>query len=112
MERPSLAGLPRVPSSVQYVVRNYMPGDEIAWTDIQTEADQYNVIRADLFDQQFGSDPAALAARILIAVSGTGELVGTGAAWWGSSPEDLWGRAHWLAVRPSWQRQGIGRRFS
>jgi GNAT superfamily N-acetyltransferase len=109
MERPTLDGLPPLSGGADFAVRDYQAGDDLAWRRIQAEADLHNAITPDLFAREFGDVASQHANRILFAVTPTGEPVGTAAAWWGSSPTDWWGRVHWVAVRPAWQRKGIGR---
>lgn len=109
MERLTLDDLPRCETSSVFTIREYQPGDEVSWTYIQTDADRYNSIKSTLFAHEFGSDQSEHKRRILFAVTPDQELVGTSAAWWGSSSADEWGRVHWVAVLPRWQRRGIGR---
>ena len=111
MERPTLDQLPRCANEPSCTLRAYQPGDDALWARIQSEADRYNTITSSLFAHEFGSDASEHSRRILFAVSTNHEVVGTSTAWWGSSPADEWGRVHWVAVRPSWQRQGFGRKL-
>lgn len=109
MERTTLDNLPQSTEVAGCVIRGYQSGDEFTWTQIQTEADRHSTITSALFATEFGVDVRQLSDRILFAVVPTFGPVGTAAAWWGSSPMDRWGRVHWVAVRPAWQRRGIGR---
>jgi GNAT superfamily N-acetyltransferase len=109
MERLTLDALPPHASGSASTIRGCQSGDEIAWRRIQTEADRYNTITSSLFTDQFDTNTSEHSRRILFAVSPNGEAVSTSAAWWGSSPSDIWGRVHWVAVLPEWQRRGIGR---
>lgn len=111
MERPTLDQLPWCANKPPCTLRAYQPGDDVSWTRIQADADRYNTITSALFYREFGSNSFEHARRILFAVSPNNEVVGTSAAWWGSSPTDDWGRVHWVAVQPSWQGQGIGRKL-
>jgi GNAT superfamily N-acetyltransferase len=109
MERPTLDSLPSPTGCSDCIIRGYESGDEVSWRHIQSEADLYNVITPDLFAREFGNVLFHHANRILFAVTPTSEPIGTAAAWWGASPIDDCGRVHWVAVRPAWQRRGIGR---
>jgi GNAT superfamily N-acetyltransferase len=111
MERVTLDDLPLSADAANCTIRGYQSGDEAAWTQIQTEADRHNTITPALFTREFGNVVDHLAERVLIAVLPASGLVGTAAAWWGSSPTDRWGRVHWVAVHPAWQRRGIGRKL-
>lgn len=109
MERLSLESLPVLVEPAGWGVRAYQSGDDVNWTTIQTEADRYNVIGRDLFWHEFGRDKRDLSERVLFVWNTVDGVVGTAAAWWGSSASDPWGRVHWVAVRPSFQRRSLGR---
>ena len=111
MERLTLDNLPSPADEGALTIRSYRSGDEIAWASIQAAADRYNMITPSLFIREFGCNFSEHTKRILFAVSPRKELVGASAAWWGSSSADQWGRVHWVAVLPAWQRQGIGRKL-
>jgi len=111
MERATLEDLPLSADAANCAIRGYQSGDEVAWTRIQKEADRHNTITAALFTREFGDSLSQLGARVLFAVVPASGLVGTAAAWWGASPTDRWGRVHWVAVQPAWQRRGIGRKL-
>ncbi len=111
MERATLDELPLIPEAANCSIRGYQSGDETAWVHIQSEADRYNTITSALFTNEFGNVVDQLAERVLFAVVPASGLIGTATAWWGSSPTDRWGRVHWVAVQPAWQRQGIGRKL-
>jgi GNAT superfamily N-acetyltransferase len=109
MERPTLRDLPSVPTPRGFSIRGYRPGDEAAWTEIQTAADRFNHITPELFGNVFGSDVHVLHQRVLFADDAEGRPVGTAAAWWKTGPLDRVGRVHWVAVVPEYQERGIGR---
>lgn len=111
MERATLDYLPLSERAANCAIRGYRPGDEVAWTQIQTKADKHNTITTALFAREFGDDVSELAERVLFAVVPEYGLVGTAAAWRGTSSADRRGRVHWVAVQPAWQRRGIGRRL-
>jgi GNAT superfamily N-acetyltransferase len=111
MERVTLDNLPSHTDTASCIIREYEFGDEVTWTQIQSEADRHNTITSTLFAREFGDVVGQLADRILFAVVPTSGTVGTAAAWWGSSPKDSWGRVHWVAVQPAWQGRGIGRKL-
>ncbi len=111
MERATLDKLPLNTDAANCSIRGYQSGDETAWTHIQRDADRYNTITSALFTKEFGSVVNQLAERVLFAAVPASGFVGTATAWWGDSPTDRWGRVHWLAVQPAWQRLGIGRKL-
>ncbi|MBC8103679.1 MAG: GNAT family N-acetyltransferase [Cytophagales bacterium] len=115
MTRASLADLPaRPPLPEGITIRAFTGSAEAArWTAVQRDAEPFLTISDDLFVREFGSDDAAIASRCLAAVeTTTGEMVAAASAWHGGDPgargED-WGRLHWVAVRPAYQRRGIAR---
>ena len=109
MERLTLDGIPDSPLPSGCAIRRYSPGDEVAWTAIQSAADEYNVITPELFAAAFGTDGLELRQRILFAADTNGALVGTSSAWYGEPPLRSWGRVHWVAVLPEYEGRGIGR---
>ncbi len=109
MERMALEDLPATPELPGWGIRGYQSGDDVHWTEIQREADQYNVITPILFDREFGHDERTLSQRVLFAWNDTDGAVGTAAAWWGTSAGDPWGRIHWVAVKPRFQGRSLGR---
>lgn len=110
MTRATLERLPDAPLPTGFTLRWYVPGDEAHWLRIHEAADRLNRITPELFRQQFGGDAAALAQRQCYALSPGGDVVGTGSAWWNDAFEGgRWGRVHWLAVLPEFQRRGLGK---
>ncbi|MES2460184.1 MAG: GNAT family N-acetyltransferase [Armatimonadota bacterium] len=115
MTRNTLQNLPpRLPLPPNIVLRR-MTGTEEAgdWTGVQREAEPFFTISDDLFIREFGKDVPAIPVRCLLAVdTETGSAVGSSSAWHGGDPGARgrdWGRLHWVAVRPSYQRRGIAR---
>lgn len=117
MTRLSLAHLPaRVPLTPGISLRPMTGPDEAAaWTAVQRSAERFETIGDTLFDREFGGaeDEDAIPVRCLLALdTETGEAVGTASAWHGGDPGARgrdWGRLHWVAVRPAYQRRGIAR---
>ena len=116
MVRGDLEGLPRHAVPDGYAIRPYARGDELAWVRIQSAADAYNVIVADLFRAQFGDDTAELGRRLFMleaptaAAVGSGTAIGTAAAWFGGARRDPEvGRVHWVAIHPAHQGRGLAK---
>jgi GNAT superfamily N-acetyltransferase len=110
MVRGDLEGLPRHALPEGFVIRPYAPGDELAWVRIQSAADAYNVIVADLFRAQFGDDTRELGRRLFMLEDPRGTAIGTAAAWFGGArrgPEA--GRVHWVAIHPAHQGRGLAK---
>lgn len=115
MTRASLIDLPERPLLMPGIAIRGMNGlaEAERWTQIQREADPFHTISDDLFSREFGMDDAVITSRCLIAAdTATGEAVAAASAWFGGSfgarGED-WGRLHWVAVCPAYQRRGIAR---
>lgn len=108
MIRSLVAGdrLPDAPPGLAF--RAFQRGDEHVWADIQSSTGQYRSASVELFECQFGTDFDSHSDRIAFVYSDT-QPVAVAAAW---TPEPSvskdWGRIHWVAVRPLFQRRGIG----
>jgi ribosomal protein S18 acetylase RimI-like enzyme len=110
MVRDNLEGIPEFAMPAGYSLRWYQPGDEENWFLIQAAADQFNEITRELFQRQFGSDQRLLAMRQCYLVDAQGKAIGTGSAWFNDNFEgEKFGRVHWVAVAPEYQRRGLGK---
>jgi GNAT superfamily N-acetyltransferase len=111
MVRHKLDDLPAVNLTDGFSLRFHGPGDDTQWVRIQRLADQFNVITAELFFNQFGRDPAVWSQRIIYLVDDfNGQPVGTAAAWYGEEERwKSWGRIHWVAVVPDYQGRGLSK---
>lgn len=115
MTRESLADLPvRSPLPPGIEIRPLFGfSDSEKWIAIQRDAEPFFAIADTLFEREFGRDDSEIASRCLIAIdTATGEAVGTASAWHGGDKNARgrdWGRLHWVAVRPAYQRRGIAR---
>ncbi len=85
--------------------------ESAAWTAVQRAAEPYFAIADDLFARQFGTDDIAIAQRCYLAIdAATGVPIGTCSAWTDTDgPYAGWGRIHWVAVHPDYQRRGIAK---
>ncbi len=115
MTRGSLVELPPpLPLPPGITVRPLLGAVEApVWTAIQRDAEPFLTIGDDLFLREFGADDAEITSRCFVAVdTATSEAVGASSAWHGGDPGARgrdWGRLHWVAVRPGFQRRGIAR---
>ena len=110
MVRGDLEGLPRHTVPAGYGIRPYARGDELAWVRIQSAADAYNVIVADLFRAQFGDDTVELGRRLFMLEDPAGTAIGTAAAWFGGGRRGAAvGRVHWVAIHPAHQGRGLAK---
>jgi GNAT superfamily N-acetyltransferase len=91
-----------------FKVRMYQTGDEGHWLKIHREAEESIKMSPSFFQQQFGADSHLLRLRQLYILSPEGTPVGTSTAWFGGhSRDDDWGRVHWVAIQPDFQRRGL-----
>lgn len=110
MVRPHLLHIPDVPLPEGFSFRPYQPGDERVWTDIWRDAEPFLAVDDDLFAREFGTDWGALRWRCFFIVDARGCAVGTVTAWYSREfREQVWGRVHWLAVRPAYQGKGLAK---
>lgn len=109
MIRRDLEAIPQHDLPAGIVARTYRPGDELSWQAIQAAADKLNAITPELFQQQFGTDEAILAARQFYLLRDT-EPVATATAWYGDAAAGRHlGRVHWVAVLPEEQGKGLSK---
>lgn len=109
MVRDRLDDIPRYELPAPYAIRSYRPGDELAWRQIHNQADRYNAITPELFEEQFGNDPKLLAARQFYLCEGAGQPIGTATAWLGLYRRQNYGRVHWVAIVPEFQGLGLAK---
>ena len=127
MARTSLEGIPAFALPAGFSLRWYQPGDEAHWRRIHLAAERFVEITPELFRQQFGAgtkerwrQPASaherqhrLNSRLLqerqcYLLDPCGDVIGTGTAWFGDVEGARWGRVHWMAILPEFQRRGLG----
>lgn len=130
MVRANLDNVPEFTLPAGFTLRWYEPADEAHWLRIHLAADPFNEITPELFRKQFGVDaerglrPASadepgsgvnpalrdLRQRQCYMLAPTGEVVGTGTAWFNNNFEGArWGRVHWLAIMPEFQGRGLAK---
>lgn len=113
MVRPAglvAAAVPELPAGYGY--RLYAPGDEDAWSRIETSVDEFDAQEKALayFQKEFLSEGDEAARRIVFITGPDGGAVANAAAWWKDDAE--LGRVallHWVAVMPQAQGLGLGR---
>lgn len=115
MTRPNLTNLPDVPPLTPGLTLRPLAGANEAklWTQIQRDAEPFFAIADDLFVREFGSEDAQIQTRCFVVIdTATGEAVATASAWHGGDEGARgsgWGRLHWVATRPVYQRRGVAR---
>ena len=110
MLRENLDDIPDFHLPPGFSLRWYQPGDEENWFRIQALADDHNEITSTLFQGQFGTDQRLLAERQCYLIDAGGNAVGTGTAWFKENFEGAkFGRVHWVAIVPEFQRRGLAK---
>ncbi len=94
-----------------FTFRFYRPGDECDWAAVTTSVLEFDNEEAALeyFSKSFLPHPRLLRERCLFILGRDGEAVGTAMSWHIESGLQHWACLHWVAVRPQFQRMGLGR---
>lgn len=110
MIRSHLSSIPQVSFPEGFGIRPMRLGEGTLWTDIERDAEEYFEISNDVFLQQFGYDLQATQWRSFIITNPKGAGVGTISAWYDRSFKGQdYGQIHWVAIRPAYQRKGLGK---
>lgn len=110
MIRPHLNEIPEVKFPSSFDIRPMSREDIGIWTDIQRDADPCLTINRDSFFSIFGDHLEALRWRCFIVTDPSGKGVGVASAWYNRDFRGRdYGRIHWMAIRPAWQGQGLGK---
>jgi len=110
MVRPHMRDIPQAELPSGFGIRAMRRGEAGLWMDIQRDAEPYMELTEGLFERQFGDDPAAQKWRCFFIVTDRDVAVGTISAWYSRDfMGDDYGRIHWVATRPAYQRRGLGK---
>jgi len=108
MVRPHLNEIPEVPFPPGFRIRPMREGEAGLWTDVIRDAEPYFTISSELFYEQFGTDLPATRRRCYFVEDERGVAVATISAWYFRDFRGGdWGRVHWVATRPGFQRRGL-----
>ncbi|MCX6043517.1 MAG: GNAT family N-acetyltransferase [Chloroflexi bacterium] len=109
MVRETMANFPIHQLPAGYHFRPYQTGDDRTWTDIQIAAEPFIKFDDAMFMKEFGTQLAALPARMFFVATDAGRAVGSITAWWDANWRGTgdWGRIHWVVVHPEYQRRGL-----
>jgi GNAT superfamily N-acetyltransferase len=110
MKRPYV----KVPTPITlpegYKIRNYKPGDEVSWAEIQTAVLEFdNIEQALNCHHGYLSRMGDLTKRQMFVESPNGILIATATAWYDESPQGKIPVVHALSCRPEYQGNGFGR---
>jgi beta-glucuronidase len=110
MVRSHMRDIPQYPFPAGHGLRGMTTDDIGLWTDIQRDAEPYFAIGDTLFRDEFGDDMEAIGRRCFIVTDDRGLGVGTISAWYDRDFRGReYGRIHWVAIRPRYQRKGLAR---
>ena len=110
MIRRRLADIPQHPMPAGYFTKLYRPGDETAWVSINRAADKFNDISLVMFGKQFNDDVESLKSRCFFLCEEGGREIGTASAWYDLNYHGRdFGRVHWVAILPEYQRKGLAK---
>jgi GNAT superfamily N-acetyltransferase len=110
MVRGDLHKIPEFALPEGFALQWYRPGHEELWLRIHLETERHRLIAPGLFVQQFGSDPQLLTQRQCYLYGPGGTAAGTATAWFDHAFQgQAYGRVHWVAVLPEYQRRGCGK---
>ena len=107
------AGLPiaihGLPSG--FSIRVFVPGDEVPWAGIETAVGEFMTEGEALtyFQSTYLPCSDELARRCVFVRGADGGAVGTITSWWNTTEERRDPSIHWLAVRPEYERLGLGK---
>jgi GNAT superfamily N-acetyltransferase len=110
MVRVSREPYPRFALPAGFSVAWYHPGCEEWWHDIQLRSDKLTPVTRDTFGRYFGQAPHELPHRQSFLLDAAGCPIGTATAWFENNYQgQVWGRLHWVAIRPEWQGRDLGK---
>ena len=108
----SFETIPRVTLPSGYRIRTLTAGEGDIWASIERSVDEFpNEAEAyRRFAWEFQPFPLQMRERCFVLETDGGEPVGTASAWYDCRYRGhLWGRLHWVAIRPEFQGRGLAR---
>lgn len=110
MDRDDLVGTPDYSLPSPFIIRPYAPGDMATWIEVQTAAERYLDINAEMYIENFGRDDDILADRQYFLTDQHGTAIGTASAWFDDDYHgEPYGRVHWVAIVPEYQGRGLAK---
>lgn len=110
LKRPYAKAPSQITLPANYKIRNYRPGDEVSWAEIQTSVLEFdNVEQALNCHHGYLSRMGDLTKRQLFVENPNGILIATATAWYDITPKGKIPVVHALSCRPEYQGNGFGR---
>jgi ribosomal protein S18 acetylase RimI-like enzyme len=111
MKRKKGKPLPDCPLTAPFRFVLFKDGDEADWAEIETSVGEFDKAADALtyFQKRFLCYREELVRRCIFIENAAGEKIATCNAWWEYTGErrDPW--LHWIAVKPGYQGQGLGK---
>lgn len=108
-----LAGMP-IPKYClphEFIFSHFSPGDDLAWAEIEASVDEFPSSEAALtyFRKEYLTCPEEVKRRTIFIQAPNGEKVATFTIWWNYTDQLRVPSVHWVAVKPQFQGQGLGK---
>lgn len=110
MKRPYGKVLKQISLPDGFTVRNYQPGDENAWAEIETLVLEFDdASKALKCHSYYLSQPEELRKRQWFVIAPNGVPAATATAWWTQTAKSRVPVVHALGCRPEYQGNGLGK---
>jgi GNAT superfamily N-acetyltransferase len=111
LKREAGTPLPKAALPVGYSLVSFQSGDEEAWAEIEASVLEFNTKDAamDYFTKNYLPLLNEVKLRTLFIQADNGEKIATFTAWWNYTGIRRYPFVHWVAVKPQFQGQGIGK---
>ncbi|OLZ09598.1 GNAT family N-acetyltransferase [Sulfobacillus thermosulfidooxidans] len=111
MKRPASLPMPTGDLPEGWRLCSYESGNDQQWAEIERSVGEFDNIATarSYFHDHYLVFPNEVRKRVLFVQSPKGAFAGTVTAWWNDTGNRRDASLHWLAVRPAYQRMGLGR---
>lgn len=111
MKRDASTPLVRFSIPQGFSLVHYSSGDEAAWAEILVSVAEFDSQEEALayFQEHYAPYPIELVKRCIFLENPAGEKVATFTIWWDIKDEEQIPSLHWIAVKPEFQGQGLGK---
>lgn len=111
MRRPANTPITRIELPQGYSIRSYQENELDDWADIETSVGEFDTTEESrrYFIREFLPYPDKLPRRVYFLYNAAGEKIGTISAWWLDHGKNYHPLLHWVAIKPDYQGQGLGR---
>ena len=106
MVRNNMDNIPKYKLPEGFVIRNFEPGDEKYWAEIETAAGEFSSMdnALDHLRNEFGNYHEEFYKRCFFIKTVDGKYIGTATAWYNDDFDgERYGRLHWVGIHPDFQ---------